>query len=362
MEHYVGDAFRIEGTFFRVTGKVQYQNLETQEKWYEYYVFAPETGQRALYSCGIYKKENWLIEKEDKISLDDVYFVEQEVTEVIAARGTVDLQVGERGVLKKYQDAFGKTVKIVRTWNDEDSFYCGYCEGAMENPFTEDIHAGKKKRKRKRGFRNTERTPAQESMFRFRIILSILAVVITTLCSIWNFMNVPSAMKYIEENNLKYIHLRSLITDNQDFADVYMSSDSLDNTAIELIECIDGKAEEIQQNLDNGDRSIAILTNKEYCFIYESVENQVLVQISPRKYAYSSDYALFQGTEYATEYYKHFYYTWGYSSDRKKYPEVTSPYLTYANRVLNINNRDKYSEYADKVWRRKRRRSIFSNY
>ena len=360
MEHYVGDAFRVENTFYRVSGKIQYKNVETQRTWYEYRVFSPETGEEAWYSCDIYKDENWLTKLQSDDSLEDVYFLEQEALQVVATKGVVGDEVGDTMVLKKHQDAFGKNVKLVKSWSEKEEYFSGYCEGARENPFTENMGATKNRKTKKKWFgRNKERTPIQKSMLMFRLIVSVLVLLIASLGSLWNRLNVPSAIEFMEDNPMRFIHVHSLISEQEDFADVYMSTESMDDTAIAVIEHIEGKAEEVQQNAELGDDSIAILTEKEYCFIYKSENNQVLVQVCKRKYAYTCDHPLFQGTELSNEFYKHFYYTWGYRDDRVTYLEVASPYMTYQNTVLNVNNGDKFLKYAKKIRERNERKSFW---
>ena len=56
---------------------------------------------------------------------------------------------------------------------------------------------------------------------------------------------------------------------------------------------IEGDVTDVQQNTEGDDKSIAILTEDgQYRLVYTSEDNEVLVQVSSRKFAYTSDTAI----------------------------------------------------------------------
>lgn len=117
--------------------------------------------------------------------------------------------------------------------------------------------------------------------------LKPISLVIILICIIL-FINLiisgnSTILNYLKTNSSKYIYITSITGENNEKADVYKSNSDLDSTAKDIINSINGEVESVQQNTEDGDNSIAILTNDEYCLIYISEDKEVLIQVSSRK-------------------------------------------------------------------------------
>ena len=128
-----------------------------------------------------------------------------------------------------------------------------------------------------------------------------------------------------------------------------MTHYDVDSAAKDIIDAINGKTEDVQQNTEDGDNSVAILTKKEYCLIYTSEDGETLVQISTRKYAYYNDDDPYRSRTGTRRYYRRYYYSRGYSSDYGSWGSTNSPYDSYSGGTINSNPNDTYNSYAGSV-------------
>lgn len=90
--------------------------------------------------------------------------------------------------------------------------------------------------------------------------------------------------KILKKSN-QFTYVTSITGNDGEKADVYESSLSKEDTVMTIIESVDGNVLDVEEDKTPGSESIAILTEDEYCMVYISVSNEVLVQISNRKYA-----------------------------------------------------------------------------
>ena len=145
------------------------------------------------------------------------------------------------------------------------------------------------------------------------------------------------------KNDSSFSYVTSITGSKDQKADVYKSLLSLDLTAKNIISGIDGKTESVQQNTEDGDTSIAILTKKEYCLVYTSEDQEVLVQISKRKYTYLSD-----NTPYRASSYTNRYYTKAFKTDKKDYGG-TSSYSSFDDTTVGYDGNDTYNSYSSSI-------------
>ena len=82
---------------------------------------------------------------------------------------------------------------------------------------------------------------------------------------------------YLEDSPF-YSYETSITSDlnEEEKADVYSTSRSIEMAAKDIINAIDGETEDVQENTE--DESVAILTEHEYCLVYESEEGKTMVQ------------------------------------------------------------------------------------
>lgn len=154
---------------------------------------------------------------------------------------------------------------------------------------------------------------------------------------------------YLKKNTTIFTYETSITGNNKQKADVYRSAYDLDTTVKSILSGIQGKTEDVQQNTEDGDNSVAILTKDEYCLVYESEDDEVLVQVSSRKYAYTTDKAPYHAHSYTHHYYRRYYYSRGYQNDSGSFGKYTSPYSSYDGDTLTKNNVDIYDTYSSNI-------------
>ena len=93
------------------------------------------------------------------------------------------------------------------------------------------------------------------------------------------------------------------------------------------------------------------MTDDEYCLVYEDSEDGgTLVQICTRLYAYSSSNEPYHSRRSTGRYFRRYYYTKGYSSDKGSYStDHTSSYGSYSDTTVSTNSNDTYSNYSNSV-------------
>lgn len=122
----------------------------------------------------------------------------------------------------------------------------------------------------------------------------------------------------------------------------------MDATARDIIQAVEGDVEDVQQNTEDEDDSIAILTDNEYCLVYTSSDNETLVQISERSYAYCSSNTPYRCRMGTGRYFRRFYYSRGYSSDKDRYSKKRDSYTGYDDTTVTSTT-DTYKSYASSV-------------
>ena len=128
---------------------------------------------------------------------------------------------------------------------------------------------------------------------------------------------------------------------------MYSTSRSIEMAAKDIINAIDGETEDVQENTE--DKSVAILTEHEYCLVYESEEGKTMVQASSRAYAYQSTSNPYHATSTTARHYRSFYYFRGFSRDASRYDNRASGYQNYSGTAPDYNYSDTYRNYSNTV-------------
>ena len=106
-------------------------------------------------------------------------------------------------------------------------------------------------------------------------------------------------------------------------------------------------AQDVQENTE--DESVAILTEHEYCLVYESEEGKTMVQASSRAYVYQSTNDPYHARTTTSRHYHSFYYFRGYSRDASRYNNRASGYQNYDGTAPEYNYSDTYRTYSNTV-------------
>lgn len=360
MEYNVGDVLRADGELYKILGKIQYKNIDDNCRWMEYRLKKVTDGAEFWLSIDEAYDEYSISHAAEHVSLDGYKKVDEGTQEVVAVWGRVDVSVGDRASFTEYEDTSEEYIISEEVWDDgrevSVGWYLDWNEVTVEtNPqAVKNVKAaakntaggaagnkggaGKKGGSKKKGF----------SIVTAFIIAAVIMVIFAVIGAVTGDNH--SIAKYLKNNSASYAYETSITGSGKEKADVYRAvSKDVDLTAKDIIRGVDGNVEDVQQNSEDGDDSIAILTDDEYCLIYTSEDNNVLVQISSRAYVYRSDNRPYRCHARTYHYYRGFYYTRGYYRDRSSFGGGNSAYTDYDGGTVNYDTSNEYNTYSSSI-------------
>lgn len=341
MQYNVGTSLNINGLDATVIGFIVYSNPnDGNKKWTDY---------RLKTSRG----ECWL-------SVDDVYNeysiswpnnsvkgqigpewikVDEGTQVVIKSQGDVDVDNGERASFVEYEDSSKTYTLSVEIWSDGTEF----STGNYINPNSIVVT----------GYKRTSQQKKSAGQGGALLIFMVVAIV---LFGSFVFSAISSGTPRIDDyikGNSNYEYVTSITGSESQKADVYKynASDITDNVAKDLIKGIEGETESVTQMDDISNEQIAIVTKKEYCLVYHPEEDPdiVYVQISDRKYNYSSDNAPYHCSKKNTIWYRNHYYSSSYSKDSSSYSDTPSAYSMYNGTTIHNIGNGYFDSYSSSI-------------
>lgn len=335
MFYRVGTLLSINGINGKVIGYITYENPSDGNKtWTEYRL--KTTGGECWLSCDdVYNEYSISWPANDVIGrIGPEWHKVDEGTQVVqSAGGNVDVDPGERASFVEYEDAAEEHTLSVEIWSDGTEFSKG--EYIEKSSIIE------------KGYE----APASPSRAKNNVVKAICLIVLLNmfLCMIPSISTFFPAFgggsrisKYLK--NSSFYDYETTITGNekqQATVYKYYTASSTDDVAKDIIQGIKGNTESVTQKDDMTDEEIGILTKKEYCLVYhpESEKDIVYVQISDRKYNYTSDNSPYRSSNATTLWYRSHYYSSGYSADASSYKNTPSAYSMYDGSIIhNIGN------------------------
>lgn len=329
----------VEGTGYRVIGRITYMNRNDQCQWDEYRLKALESSEEAWLSIDETYQEysiSFMVNRQppDIYSYHDV---DRGIEVVVSRSGSVDVDIGESASFTEYEDATEELIISMESWSDGVEWSTGHYVDL------EDICL----------IRHDSSYQVKQQLpnvivvcaFIFFVLFGVFADMISGI----HFT--PRINKYLKKSE-KYTYETSVTGSDNRKAKVYKAASwqTVDSAAKDIINGIEGSTQYVQQDDAEEDGAIAILTAKEYCIVYLSEDGEsVLVQVSDRKYAYTTDSDLYKGTHSSSHYYRRFYHSTGYSSDASTYHSSASPYTSYSDSDISYSSSNSYSSYSDSV-------------
>lgn len=349
----VGDTIKADGSDYIVEGLIVFINEADNLKWTEYKI-------RQLSS----RKVKWL-------SIDNDYeeyaiytqagskkgFSESEIlskgfkeadfgkANVISFAGNVDVENGDWVRYREFEDISEENIISIEEWEDETEYSTGYY--LDENEITKVASSNNNANyENKNNFNSKESNGVFKRFLAFMLILMLFPVVGFLVPKI--FINKDKIADYLSSSGL-FTYTTSITSDlnNDEKADVYSTTLSVEEAAKSVIDCVNGDVEDIQENAEDG--TVGIMTKYEYCLVYTDTENQTLAQISQRSYVYSSTNEPYHSTNTTARYFRRHYYTIGYSSDSSRYKKYTSGYDNYDDGYIDTDSNNKYKTYSNSV-------------
>ena len=308
----VGDTIKADGSDYIVEGLIVFINEADNLKWTEYKI-------RQLSS----RKVKWL-------SIDNDYeeyaiytqagskkgFSESEIlskgfkeadfgkANVISFAGNVDVENGDWVRYREFEDISEENIISIEEWEDETEYSTGYY--LDENEITK-VASGNNNASygNKNNFNNKESNGVFKRFLAFILILMLFPVAGFLVPKI--FTNKNEIADYLSSSGL-FTYTTSITSDlnNDEKADVYSTSLSVEEAAKSVIDCVNGEVEDIQENAEDG--TVGIMTKYEYCLVYTDTENQTLAQISQRSYVYSSTNNPYRSTNTTARYFRRHYF------------------------------------------------------
>lgn len=343
MQYKVGTILNVDGIEGTVIGYIEYANPEDNgNRWTEYRL-KTKSGERWLSIDEVYKEysisqpANYV---RGKIG-PEWHEVDKGTQVVVSSSGEVDVDYGEKAMFVEYEDETEEKTLSVEIWSDGTEYSTGYYLDADEITV---IGMEKASQRLKRMWFPVFVYMA--AIFIICFISSISSIIKTGL------NNNATIEKYLKKSAL-YTYETSITGNEKQKADVYtyFTQSTTDDVAKDIINGIRGNTESVTQKDDATDEEIAIVTKKEYCLVYHPEDDPltVLVQISNRKYTYTSDNSPYRSSDSGTKWYRSHYYSTGYSSDAGKYSSTPSAYSSYSgDTVHNIGN-GYFDTYAGSV-------------
>lgn len=342
MNYAVGDILRVDGDVYEIIGKIAYRNRNDNCTWMEYRLYSQNMRREKWLSCDDIYQEYSISETTGNVSTNGYHEVDRGTEEVTGAWGSVDVEIGDWADFTEFEDVTEEKIISWEVWDDGKEVSVGYY---LDPDEIQKIGEG---RTVSRGGYGSSGGKSINSVTFFCVIGIFIVAGVCMSCLPEYFKSITTIAKYLKKE-ASYIYVTSITGDKGEKADVYKTYGDIDWAAKDIIDAIDGNTENVQQNTEDGDESVAILTSREYCLIYTSEDGDTLIQISTRKYAYYNDDEPYHSNSYTRRYYRGYYYSWGYFSDISDYSSGTSPYSDYSGDTVDGNYYDTYNEYSDSV-------------
>ncbi len=328
MSYEVGTILNIKGIQGTVIGYITYANPKDGYKEWTEYRLSTSKGECWLSCDDVYKEYSvsWPANNVNGRIGPEWHKVDEGIQVVKASAGDVDVDYGERAEFVEYEDAAEDNTLSVEMWSDGVEYSKGYY--VEKN----DIFV--------MGYKKPKKSSNCMSSI---IMLMVFFAVVSFFIVIVN-MSKPnkSISKYVKNSSL-YTYETSITGQEKQKADVYKFYNSVktDHVAKNIINGIEGYTQSVTQKDDQDDAEIAIVTDKEYCLVYhaEGDADHVYVQVSSRKYNYTSNNAPYRCSDSDLRWYRSHYYSSSYNSDSVTYKNTPSAYKMYdGDTIHNIGN------------------------
>lgn len=357
---HVGDLLEVAHIRYRVAGVIVYEDISMGNKWWEYQLLEemthsvkwlsiePECDEYAIYT----QEQSGKGYTEAELERKGYHAVTVGSQRVLQYEGNMDVDVGEIADFWEYENKSEKKILAIERWEDGKEYSKGHYLTSEQIHLLEHGKAGTNSFVSGNTVNNNT-SDFNKLLHRLFLYVGLVFAGIFALSRVVNLFQSDSEIQdYLDSDN--QYELKTAITSDgneKEKAVVYHSLLSVDAATKDIINALEGEVESVQQNTEDDDQSVAILTADEYCLIYESadIEEVTLIQVSSRSYTYSSSenmYHAFYGTR---RYYRRYYYSIGYSYDRNRYKKKRDMYKGYDDTTVSYSSTDSYSTYAASV-------------
>ena len=333
MEIKVGSILNIKGQEARVIGLVRYKNTQDGNKTWVEYRLKTNAGEKWLSIDDYYKEYSisWAANNIRGNIGPEWHEVDKGHQVVVAYSGDVDVENGDAADFIEFEDSSEDKILSTEIWDDGTEYSLGeYIE-------LDDIKIV--------GFENPDQTP---KVGMFTAYISLISLVIMFISAVFILLSdsgkgSKSISEFLKDDS-RYSYVTSITGNEKQKADIYENivfNATTDETATNIIDAIKGKTESVTQKDEEHNGDIAIVTKKEYCLIYhpEDDPDNIYIQISGRKYNYTSDSSPYMSSAATTHWYRSHYYSSSYTKDSSSFSKTPSAYKSYnGDTIHNIGN------------------------
>ena len=333
MSYKVGTILNIKGIQGTVIGYITYANQKDGDKEWTEYRLSTSKGECWLSCDDVYKEYSvsWPANTVNGRIGPEWHKVDEGMQVVKASAGDVDVDYGERAAFVEYEDASEDNILSVEMWSDGTEYSKGYY---VEKT---DIYV--------MGYKKPKKFSNNMSSIIMIIVCFAVVLLFNVIAQMDNSSNSSnkSISKYVKTSSL-YTYETSITGQEKQKADVYefyYTPETTDYVAQDIINGIEGYTQSVTQKDDLDDAEIAIVTDKEYCLVYHAEDDadHVYVQVSSRKYNYTSNNAPYRCSDSDLRWYRSHYYSSSYKSDSVTYKNTPSAYKMYdGDTIHNIGN------------------------
>ena len=369
----VGDRIRINGRSYLVDGYINFLNVADDCNWTEYKLIDENNQVIKWLSVDIAYSEYALYTQsssqvEQHIKQYGYKEVDRGTAKVMDFKGNVDVAYSDKVSFTEYEDATEEKIIGIEMWEDEVEYSTGYYldeEEIERGPVAysnvsngNSIFDSSSNRSDYSSHNYSSNDYGRGNSVNFnpyrKIILFVAAFIgIGILISIAESIFAVNSHKKVDlssaiqrDSRFTYVTSMTADIDNNQKADVYQVDTTVEDAAKIILLLAGESVENVDENAEDG--SVAIITNSHYCLIYTSEENTTLVQVSTRKYVYSSRHRPYHSYLHTGSFYRSYYYTTGYNDDYNHYKGVNA-FDDYTDGTVSTNSNNRYKQYSDTI-------------
>lgn len=339
MLYSVGTLLSINGLEGKVIGFIHYTNPGDGNKGWTEYRLKTTRGECWLSCDEIYDEYSLSWPANDvRGRIGPEWHKVDEGTQVVAScSGDVDVDPGERAKFVEYEDEAEDRTLSVEIWSDGTEY--------SEGEYIEKSSIFEK------GWENPKKINLKYILL--PVIFSLIFFGLPSINALFFNSGVNKSIDKFLKGSSNYVYETSITGNQKQKADVYVyhTSETTDTVAMEIIQGINGYTESVTQKDDTSNEEIAILTSKEYCLVYHPEEDpqKVYVQVSDRKYNYTSDNSPYKSSAANAKWYRSHYYSSGYSKDATSYKSTPSAYSMYDGTTIHNIGNGYFDTYSSSV-------------
>ncbi|MGL5675950.1 MAG: DUF4178 domain-containing protein [Cellulosilyticaceae bacterium] len=342
----INQRVKVDGDYYYVKGCIRYRNQRDQEEWTEYMLTEEGSGSVKWLSVDNAYKEYGLYTVVRYNPNDGSYrCVDTGEAIVVSTLGAVDVDLGDLVRFKEYEDQSEENIIAEEVWEDGTEYARGYYLDAHEIEIVQDN--GYSNHGSISGAMSSRGIEKNKLMMGVGILLILVGVLGFPIF----FANKEPIKKYLDKNT-SYTYVTSVTSEvnHKQRAHVYRTSNTLDIAAKELMDKFYNAIESVQDNEEDG--SIALLTDKEYCLLYKGEDDKFYIQVSSRKYTYTSGQYPYYARGSTRGFYRSYYYRNAYKRDYGRYKSDPNSYSNYTDDYNMGTGTKDYSGYVASVRQR----------